>query len=150
MPIPNFTEHGLLPAGVHECTFAEAGAFLCLNERRNDIWSGLQNFLVWASEFPAPDAFLIDGSYVTDKPLPGDVDVVVDITGCSQVDQAVWVTAWAQHHAYAKDAFLVDFYPFAIGEGSDFSAYFQYVRVEEALQRGIPPTVRKGILKVPQ
>lgn len=150
MAIPQFTEHGLLPSGVHECTFAEAEAFLCLNERRTDIWAGLENFLVWAAAFPTPDAFLIDGSYVTDKTQPADVDVVVDITGCSDAEQATWFDIWAQHYAYAKAQFLVDFYPFVIGEGNDFSAYFQYVRVEEALQRGIAATVRKGILKVPQ
>jgi hypothetical protein len=43
---------------------------------------------------------------------------------------------------------MVDFYPFVVGQGNDFSAFFQYVRVEEALRRGIAPTVRKGILRV--
>jgi hypothetical protein len=150
MAIPDFTQYGLLPQGVHDCTFPEAAAFLCSNEHRSGIWTGLQNFIEWTSTFPQPDAFLIDGSYVTDKALPNDVDIVIDITSCSNDDQQIWIAAWAAHHEYAKATFSVDFYPFSVGVGSDFSAFFQYVRVDEALRRGIPPSVRKGILKVAQ
>ncbi|WCT73264.1 hypothetical protein PQ455_16845 [Sphingomonas naphthae] len=148
MAIPQFNQHGLLPEGVHDCTFLEAQAFLCSNEHRSAIWARLQRFLDWAAAFPRPAAFLIDGSYVTDKPLPNDVDVIVDVTSCSTEQQKQWFAVWAEQHEFAKLTFSVDFYPFAIGLGSDFSAFFQYVRIEEALRRGIAPTVRKGILKV--
>lgn len=148
MPMPSFTQQGILPPGVHGCTFAEAEQLLCTNERRAEIWAGLQGFVVWAAALPQPTAVLIDGSYVTDKPVPGDVDVVVDISSCIQADQLLWFEAWNDHHVHVKDTYLVDFYPFVIGQGNDFSAFFQYVRVEEALQRGIAPTVRKGILRV--
>lgn len=150
MAIPDFTQYGLLPQGVHECTIPEAQAFLCSNEHRSRIWAGLQNFLDWARVLPQPDAFLIDGSYVTDKVLPNDVDVIVDTTHCIAADQQLWVEAWAVHHERAKVDFSVDFWPVVIGIGNDFSAFFQYVRVEEALRRGIPPAVRKGIIKVSQ
>ena len=150
MAIPEFTQYGLLPQGVHECTIPEAQAFLCSNEHRAIIWAGLQNFLNWAQGLPSPDAFLIDGSYVTDKALPNDVDVIVDTTLCTPADQQIWVEAWAEHHEHAKNAFSVDFWPVVIGVGNDFSAFFQYVRVEEALRRGIPPAVRKGLIRVSQ
>lgn len=148
MAIPNFTEFGLLPQGVHECTLLEAESFLCSNDHRSGIWAGLRNFLDWSEALPKPTAFLIDGSYVTDKVLPNDVDVIVDTTHCTAAEQQLWVEAWAQNHEHAKAAFSVDFWPFVVGVGNDFSAFFQYVRVEEALRRGIPPAVRKGIIRV--
>lgn len=148
MAVPDFTQHGLLPPGVHPCSFPEAQAALCSNDRRSEIWEGLQNFLNWAEAFPPPDSFLLDGSYVTDKPLPNDVDVVVDVTNCSEDQQQQWIAAWADHREYAKATFFVDFYPVFVGAGNDFSAFFQYVRIDEAMRRGIAPTVRKGILKV--
>lgn len=150
MAIPEFTNHGLLPQGVHECTIPEAEQFLSYNEHRSVIWTGLQGFLTWAMALPEPDAILIDGSYVTDKALPSDVDVVVDTTSCSEQEQQDWIDAWATHHVYVKAEFKVDFYPFVTGVGSDFSAFFQYVRIEEALRRGISPAVCKGILRVHQ
>lgn len=148
MAIPDFTDCGVLPAGVHECTLPEARETLCYNDRRTAIWKGLIGFFDWAAGLPLPTAYLIDGSYVTDKPVPGDVDVVVDITGCEEPEHQQWFDAWSQNHDYVKQAFEVDFYPFVVGVTNDFSAFFQYIRVEEALRRGIPPYVRKGILRV--
>lgn len=138
----------MLPAGVHDCTLHEAQQVLCTSDRRAVIWNGLLGFLNWAGHLPQPTAYLIDGSYVTDKPSPADVDLVVDITGCEEPDHELWFDAWEQNHDYVKQAFEVDFYPFVVGVTSDFSAFFQYIRVEEALRRGIPPYVRKGILRV--
>lgn len=148
MPIPEFTEYGLLPQGIHDCTPDEAERFLCSNEHRSAIWNGLQKFLAWAASLPTPSAILIDGSYVTDKPMPEDVDVVVDISSCSLADQQIWVDGWATQHQDMKDVNRVDFYPFAIGHGNDFSEFFQYVRVDDAFRRGVSPQVRKGILRV--
>jgi hypothetical protein len=148
MPIPGFTEYGILPEGVHDCTIPEAEQFCCLNDRRTEIWTGLQNFIGWAAGYPRPDSILIDGSFVTDKPLPSDVDIVIDVTTCDAAGQQTWMDAWAANADNIKAQHGVDFYPFVIGNGNDFSAFFQYVRVDEALRRGIPPTVRKGILRV--
>jgi hypothetical protein len=148
MPLPAFTDRGILPEGVHQCTLAEAQELLCANDARETIWNGLLGFMAWAGQFPAPDAFLLDGSFVTDKPLPGDIDVVVDVTLCSEDDQQAWFRAFFAGHQFAKDNFGVDFYPFIIGVGKDFSAFFQYVRVEDALLRGLGPDTRKGILRV--
>ena len=148
MPVPDFTDRGVLPEGVHPCTLPEAQEALCTNEQRTQIWEGLLGFLVWAEPLPVPTALLIDGSYVTDKPLPSDVDVVVDVTSCSSAEQVSWFQAWNDSHDFAKVSFNVDFYPFVVGVGNDFSMYFQYIRVEEALRRGIPPHIRKGILRV--
>lgn len=123
--------------------------FLCSSERRVAIWGGLENFLGWAAPLPLPTALLIDGSYVTDKVAPNDVDVVVDLTGQPEPCQLEWFSAYRHFHSYVKDTYMVDFYPFVVGQGSDFSAFFQYVRVDEALQRGLSPTDLKGILRVP-
>lgn len=148
MPVPAFTQQGILPAGVHACTFLEAEQFLCSNQRRIEIWQGLQGFLRWAQGLPKPTAVLIDGSYVTDKALPGDVDIVVDITACNGPEQQIWFQTWSASQDAIKARFQVDFYPFVVGHGNDFSSFFQYVRVDEALRRGISPAERKGILRV--
>lgn len=143
-----FNDYGILDAGVHACTFHEAAEFLCGNQRRLEIWQGLTGFLEWSKALPSPTAYLLDGSFVTDKAAPSDVDVVVDITSCSKHDRENWINVWRNQHDHVKESYLVDFYPFIVGEGNDFSAFFQYVRMDEALRRGIPPEIRKGILRV--
>ena len=74
--------------------------------------------------------------------------MVVDITSCDETARRQWFEAWFLNRQHSKDAFHVDFYPFVVGEGKDFSAFFQYVRVEDAFLRGLEPSVRKGILRV--
>jgi hypothetical protein len=150
MAIPEFTEFGLLPEGIHPCTQDEAADFLCTNDHRANIWQGLQGFMEWISHLPPPSGVLVDGSFVTDKPLPSDVDVIIDISNCSEVEYRQWSQFWSQGLGYAKENFRVDFYPVVTGHGHDFSTFFQYVRIDDALQRGVPPTTRKGILKVQQ
>ncbi|WP_394353523.1 DUF6932 family protein [Brevundimonas huaxiensis] len=148
MPVPGFTPHGLLPPGVHPCSLAEAAAALCTSEHRTNIWTGLEGFIGWAANLVGPTALYVDGSYVTDKPIPGDIDLVVDISGCDAPGQAQWLQAWADSHEHVKNTYHVDFYPVVMGQGNDFVAFFQYVRAEEALRRGIGLDVRKGILRV--
>ncbi|MDO9223658.1 MAG: hypothetical protein Q7U20_08115 [Caulobacter sp.] len=126
---------------------AEAAMVLCTSDHRAAIWAGLEGFIAWSAYLPEPTAIYVDGSYVTDKPVPGDVDVVVDISGCDAAGQAQWLQAWADNHSHVKLAYHVDFYPL-VGHGNDFVAFFQYVRAEEALRRGIGLNVRKGILQV--
>ena len=148
MAIPEFTECGLLPAGVHDCTIPEIASRFCLNEHRSERWNGFLAFLTWAAPLPAAVSYLIDGSFVSDKALPNDVDLAVDITRCDDAAQSAWVDAWVSNCEKAKENFRVDFYPFAVGQGHDFSVFFQYVRIEEALRRGLSPKTLKGILKV--
>jgi hypothetical protein len=148
MPVPDFTPQGLLPAGVHQWSMAEAAAALCTSDHRTNIWTGLEGFVVWAKALAGPTVLYVDGSYVTDKAVPNDVDVVVDISGCDAQGQAQWARAWGSSHQHVKTTYHVDFYPVVLGQGNDFVAFFQYVRAEEALRRGIGLDVRKGILRV--
>lgn len=148
MAIPQLTEFGILPAGVHDCSLEEAEAFLATSEPRSEIWQGFTGFLQWSRALPNPNAILLDGSYVTDKVAPNDVDVVIDLSGCAAPDVHAWTDRWAAERDYVKDAFAVDFYPMVAGMGNDFTAFFQYVRIDEALSRGMSPDQRKGILRL--
>ena len=150
MPIPALNEFGLLPAGVHICAVADIENAFCENKVRKEIWDAFDGFLNWVATMPGPVALLVDGSFVTDKAAPSDVDVVVDITECSHHDQNAWFGAFHRDHEGIKAQFRTDFYPTIVGQGSDFTAFFQYIRVEDALMRGAPDDTRKGILRLAQ
>ena len=148
MPIPALNDFGLLPAGVHDCLGNEVQASFCATAARAAVWDAFQGFLEWVETLPGPVSIFVDGSFVTDKPVPGDVDVAIDITGCSKADQDVWLIAYHREHARLKREFRTDFYPVIVGAGHDFTAFFQYVRVDDALSRGAPDGTRKGILRL--
>ena len=80
MPIPEFDGFGLLPQGVHDCSLNEARNALCMNQRRVEIWERFQQFIEWVARMPGPVRIFVDGSFVTTKETPSDVDVVIDIS----------------------------------------------------------------------
>lgn len=81
MPIPELVD-GWLPPGEHECTLDEIEARFASDAHsavRRDIMAA---FRVYLGERPlrnAVDHLMVDGSFVSEKPEPGDVDVLVGI-----------------------------------------------------------------------
>src|SRR5258708_36427447 len=83
MPIPNLTAHGLLPPGVHVCTAEEiAGKFGGFQggEQRPRLMEKLMAFVAEARSSGIVRALLVDGSFVTAKPAPNDMDLVVIVS----------------------------------------------------------------------
>jgi hypothetical protein len=77
MPIPAFREDGYLPEGLHEASEEEVVARFGLSTpRRVYLRARLRRWLELARAVGAR-RFFIDGSFVTEKAEPGDVDAVV-------------------------------------------------------------------------
>ena len=80
--IPPFNQDGYLPEGIYDCTTEDAaerfGAFQT-SDRRPQLWAKLIEFIREAKAGAFVEAVLIDGSFVTSKPDPNDIDVVVVI-----------------------------------------------------------------------
>lgn len=78
MPLPEVNEHGDLPAGVDSASFAELIArFGVGSSRREIVTARLQRINDLAISTGALDRLIVFGSYVSDKPEPNDVDVVL-------------------------------------------------------------------------
>jgi hypothetical protein len=77
MPLPAFREDGYLPEGLHQASEDEVAArFGVSTSHRTDLMERLRRWLELARAVGAR-RFLIDGSFVTGKAEPGDVDAVV-------------------------------------------------------------------------
>ncbi len=77
MPIPPLNEDGLLPLGLHLAEMNEiAERFGMSTPRRQMLFERLRMFVDLAQHCGALRMF-VNGSYVTGKPEPGDVDVVI-------------------------------------------------------------------------
>jgi hypothetical protein len=94
MPIPKLNEHGLLAVGIHDCTFAEIQAefgqdqwiedqqsesrreVLC--PQRSRLCSRFRDYLTRLGGLSfAVEEVVINGSFVTAKPDPNDIDMIV-------------------------------------------------------------------------
>jgi hypothetical protein len=76
MPIPEFDEEtGYLPAGDHCASLDELEKRYCWNYRRREIFTGLKR-VIEQLEANGVKIIWIDGSFVTDRARPRDVDVI--------------------------------------------------------------------------
>ena len=148
MAIPEWNEFGILPSGIHDCHFDEIEQRLGFNDHRATLLKGLMRTLNWLETMPPIESLIVDGSFVTDKVMPSDIDAVALIGNLSQKEQHDWVRAWQPQHQLIKHQNQVDLYPTAVGNGNNFAAYFQYLRPEESLERGAPLGMLKGLLRI--
>ena len=80
MPIPELDDNGCLPPGVHDCSVAELkdrfGRFQG-SDRRPKLIERLEAFVADAQRAAIFAEIIVDGSFVTSKPDPGDVDLLL-------------------------------------------------------------------------
>ena len=77
--LPAFNRNGYLPPGIHEATWEEFEGRFGYNNRRRRLLNGLEAAIRNLSAAGCLTVY-IDGSFVTEKELPGDYD------GCWEVD----------------------------------------------------------------
>src|SRR5690349_21006811 len=80
MPIPLLNEWGVLPPGVHDCTMEEIEERLArsqMTDQRIRLLEKLVRYVKEARGTGLAVALLIDGSFVTAKDEPEDIDLIV-------------------------------------------------------------------------
>jgi predicted nucleotidyltransferase len=119
------------------------------NERRKDLWRQLLSYLGEIKSFDRITAIYLDGSFVTDKADPGDIDIVVKFDS---------IIAWVLLQTERPELFAaktirrryeMDIYPHAddLREGeTDVIEVFRQLRVEDAQSRKLQPGATKGVL----
>ena len=148
MAIPAFDHHGLLPGGVHTCTFTEVRRRFGWNAHRLSLVDALEQCLTAEVRPRFPDPVLIDGSFVTDKADPEDADIVLDVTGAPLSRAGLALAFLVNDQARLRTHYRVHFWVDFPGGPNDFSAFFQYVGVKTAQAKGLAPKHLKGILRL--
>lgn len=150
MPIPPLDAlTGLLPPGVHQATIAEfQAAFGTSSAVRIELFEKFEKFIAFARTLGFCRAFLADGSYTTNKVSPGDIDgvLVLDRAGLAQLLLHAQ-GARLMDHAWVKATYSIDLF-FSDDAGSHMVDFFQGIRPHEALDRGLPPNHKKGIVRI--
>jgi hypothetical protein len=80
MPIPDLNENGLLPEGIHEASLEEVrerfGRFQ-RTDRRPSLFTKLSTYLAEVRASGLVVAVIVDGSFVTAKDEPSDIDLIL-------------------------------------------------------------------------
>lgn len=128
--IPDWTVDGLLPPGEHAATWQEVRERFGWNSRRESLLFGLADFLAMLAHAGCTRMWL-DGSFVTNKDLPGDYDACWQMRGVdsSLINPVVLDFSIAGREA-AKARYLGDLFPAGIetGSGLPFVNFFQQTR----------------------
>jgi hypothetical protein len=149
LPIPALDSNGLLPAGVHDCTLKDIDTAFAWNDHRVGLLKAFADCYQRdiRDEFSVP--LLFDGSFVTDKELPEDIDVVLDLSNADVETQGNGLKFFLRNKDRLKAQYRVHFLINLPGiTGWDMSAFFQYIGVKTAKFKGLMPRHNKGILRL--
>ncbi|MGC2303800.1 DUF6932 family protein [Candidatus Binatus sp.] len=144
MPIPNFDENGFLPEGVYDATESELfEQFRIFREttRRLDLSRLLKEYLGEIRERIPEAEVYVDGSFVTTKPIPSDIDLVLSLPETVIFNQedlspytANLISASRVRRAYGFDILVA---PRGSILQDDYLDDFQDVKGRPGLRKGI-------------
>ncbi len=146
MAIPALDEHGLLPAGVHDASLDEVaqrfGRFTG-TDRRVQLHGALVQFAAEARQTGRVAALVVDGSFITGKPQPEDIDLIVVLH-----EQADFATEFRPDEYNVLSARRVrSRYPFDVRYATAEPEALQPLVDFFAQVRG-RPELRKGMVRV--
>ena len=127
----------VLPPGVHEATLDEVGIAFATDPYRQRLFDGLQRGCV-ALEQAGCRALFLDGSYVTDKPDPGDFDACWDPKGVDFKKLDPVLLDFAEARKNQKTKYGGEFFPSpALADGTRTFVDFFQVEKETGLKKGV-------------
>ena len=157
MPIPNLNEEGLLPVGIHDCTFPELETAFgqnwwvqdpqsesrreVLSPQRNSLCARLLAYLEELRRVGIDAEVLVDGSFVTAKPDPNDIDLIVVLPADHDFTHSL---SPREYNLLSKRRLRASGYPFDVlvvaRGGTAYETalhFFQQVRGRDDLTKGL-------------
>jgi len=146
MPIPPLDQTGVLPPGIHDCTLDDLsrvfGRF-SFSDRRIRLTGRLKDYVTELSATGIAKCIYVDGSYVTSKDEPGDIDLLLILRDDVNLDQEVPPFEYnIRSKKFVKKHFGFDFFFGFENDPSAESMLALFCRV-----KGVPGA-EKGILRV--
>jgi hypothetical protein len=146
MPLPILDPDGLLPAGIHDCTLDELrarfGSFQG-NDRRPSLFARLEDFLAEVRAAGLVRHILVDGSFVTSKRDPNDIDLILIVASDHDFSEDLSPSVYnvlSKQRVHRRFGFDMLVAREASVEYQRWTEFFQQVRLE--------PDRRKGILRL--
>ena len=147
MAIPALNSVGLLPEGIHPATLSEVElAFGRANDTRAALYTNLCAFLDVARSFRLFTSIVIDGSFVTDKAAPNDIDAVLILPGALLKGLMGHSDYLKLDNPDVKAKFAIDLFIEPSLDG--MATFFQKLKTEDALLRGVGPRQLRGVVEV--
>ena len=96
---PEFDNNGDLPVGIHQATLTEVLQHVGVGTvQRERVGQRLEHIFTLATSTGKVVRFIVFGSFVTAKPMPGDVDIFLVMEDSFDVDEAHGEAAFIFNH----------------------------------------------------
>jgi hypothetical protein len=105
MSLPDFEEDGNLPEGIYPLRRAELAQHFATTPRRRVLLERLLSLYTLADVTGFLERFVVFGSFVTTKPEPGDLDIILVMRTGFQSSQAPLESRLLFDHEQADQAF---------------------------------------------
>lgn len=119
----------LLPPGIHDCSLEELSNRFAYNERRTHLYEGLKMGVIELARVGCSELY-VDGSFVTEKTLPGDFDACWNPLGVDgeAIDPVLLELDYPR--VLQKEKYFGEFFPSTLGADGvhNFLEYFQIDR----------------------
>ena len=92
--------------------------------------------------------FYVGGSFVSDKDLPGDIDLCVNLDELDSACATFWKKFIIRNFARLSSEYRAEIKLDSASVSERTASLFQMVKVEDAFSKGIDTTYRRGILRV--
>lgn len=108
----NFNDDGLMPPGLHEYAFNDFKSQFIdqfgFSQSRKAILEGCLKWLFLISNIITPEEVWMDGSYVTAKANPNDIDIVLffDSEKLNAVDKGMFYNLFSISKQYLCDSYF--------------------------------------------
>jgi hypothetical protein len=139
--IPSFDEHGNLPPGVHPATWDEILERYAINERREQLLSGLR-IAIDSLHAAGCSRVYLNGSFITDKEAPGDFDACWE---AGSVDPDVLdpvLLDFRERRAAQKAKFGGELFPAQLVAEPGGATFLDFFQLDRLMQE------RKGIIRI--
>ena len=119
------------------------------NHHRRSVWRGFLEFLEIVKGTPDLNLIYVDGGFITDSAHPKDIDIIIEYPDGPtrfRLQQTYWFLrlrdrVWNRYTVDVMDCLLNEPSP-------NMTDFFQLLRPEDAVKRGLSAGSRKGILRI--
>jgi hypothetical protein len=130
----------VLPGGLHEATLDEVRIRFATNKKRKNLYKGLVRACK-ALQNAGCVVIYLDGSYVTDKPLPGDFDVCWDPTNVNTNKLDPVFLDFSDHRKNQKIKYGGEFFPSSV-RADGVHTFLEFFRIDKETGS------EKGIIRI--
>lgn len=139
--IPNFNSSGILPYGIHHCSWQELECKFACNAERSLLLDGLKAAARNLKLSGCRDLYL-DGSFVTTKAVPGDFDGCWSVKGVDDQLLDPTLLDFSFERLFQKLKYKGELFPAEFEEGSSGKTWLDFFQQDK--NTGLP----KGILHI--